>query len=66
MAYRFCKNADSRPKSHKTSYQEVPLMDLQPVVPVPLPPITDTPPKIGTAPPAYMPKISFAKLLQEN
>ena len=66
VAYRFCKSADSRAKSHKTSYKEVPLLDLQPVVPIPQPPTTDTPPKVGTAPPAYMPKISFAKLLQKN
>jgi len=50
----------------KATKQEVPLLDLQPVVPVPQPPTTKTPPKVGTAPPAYMPKVSFAKLLQEN
>ena len=61
MAYRFCKNADSQAKS-----QEVPLMDLQPVIAVPLPPTTDTPPRMGTAPPAYIPKLSFSQLLQEN
>jgi len=41
-------------------------MDLQPAIPILQPPTTETSPKIITAPPAYMPKISFAKLLQEN
>ena len=66
VACYFCKGTNSQAKSHQPSSQEVPLLNVQPPVPVQQSPTTEQQPNIGTAPPAYMPKLTFSKMLQEN